>query len=107
MHNPGGVDRPSFITMVMPSRVTRSSTIRNTEMAEKGLLEIKFKEHGKPLLMVVESPLPADETTVLLYILSAYEGKQIGIDVDWTTRDSERLLPQISALGITDVTWSK
>lgn len=75
-------------------------------MAEKGILEIKFKEHGKPLVIAVEVPRPADETTVLLHILSAYEGKRMGVDVDWTAKGADRLWPQIAALGITDVTWS-
>lgn len=75
-------------------------------MAAKGILEINFQEHGKPLLIVVEAPPPTDETTVLLHILSAYEGKRMGIDVDWTTKGADKLWPQIAALGITDVTWS-
>lgn len=75
-------------------------------MAEKGILEIKFKELGKPLVIAVEVPPPRDETTVLLHILSAYEGNRKGVDVDWTAKGSERLWPQIAALGITDVTWA-
>ncbi|WP_055128638.1 hypothetical protein [Pseudomonas mediterranea] len=75
-------------------------------MGEKGILEINFNEHGKPLVIAVEVPLFADETTVLLHILSAYEGKRMGVDVDWTVRGSDRLWPQINALGITNVTWS-
>lgn len=75
-------------------------------MAEKGILEIKFKERGKPLVIAVEVPIPSDESTVLLHILSAYEGKRTGVDVDWTAKGSDRLWPQIAALGITDVTWT-
>lgn len=76
-------------------------------MTDKGILEIHFKEHGRSLLIVVEVPLPVDETTVLLHLLSSYEGKRVGIDVDWTTKESDLLWPQISALGITDVTWNQ
>jgi hypothetical protein len=75
-------------------------------MVDNGFLEIKFKENGKPLVIVVEVPLPVDETTVLLHILSTYEGQRLGVDVDWTARVPDRLWPQISALGIEDVTWT-
>lgn len=74
-------------------------------MAEMGKLQIRYVDKGRALVMLLDAPLGADESTVLLHILSSYDGLRIGVDVNWTATGVERLRPQVEALGITDVSW--
>lgn len=74
-------------------------------MRHKGILQISYKENGSPLVMIIGAPLGMDECAVLLHVLQGYEGRRIGVDVDWTATDVERLRPQVAALGITEVEW--
>ncbi|MGX5726139.1 hypothetical protein ACWKWZ_13985 [Metapseudomonas otitidis] len=74
-------------------------------MTKKGKLHIKYTLDGRRLEIVVDGPYGADEATVLLHILSTYEGPRLGVDVDWTVKGTDRLWPQAKAIGVSDVAW--
>lgn len=74
-------------------------------MREKGTLVVNYKQNGQPKELVLEVPLGADESTVLLHILSNYNGPRLGIDVHPHATGVERLRPQVKEIGVTDVEW--
>jgi hypothetical protein len=75
-------------------------------MSENRMLKISYKELGYPLELFIAAPLhsKADEYAALFNILRQYENQK-NVDINLTAIGAEQLRPQVTALGITDVTW--
>ncbi|WP_312224636.1 hypothetical protein [Stutzerimonas nitrititolerans] len=75
-------------------------------MREKGTLRISYKKKGKVEEFEMQAPLDADEATVLLHVLSRCDrSKQPSVDTDWHATGTDRIRPQLEALGISEVEW--
>ncbi|MBB2884473.1 MULTISPECIES: hypothetical protein [Pseudomonas] len=75
-------------------------------MDESWMLKISYKEHGLPREVFITTPIGAraDEYAALFNILRDCE-KRKGVAIDLAVTGAEQLHPQVTALGITDVTW--
>jgi hypothetical protein len=75
-------------------------------MSENEMLKISYNEFGFPMELFIAAPLHAraDEYAALFNILKHYEHRK-DVDVDLTAIGAAQLRPQVTALGITDVTW--
>ncbi|MCL8302196.1 hypothetical protein [Pseudomonas mosselii] len=71
------------------------------------MFRVSFQAPGRERRMEIVAdtdPPVANEEVALLWILQAFEGKGVPIDVDWLA-DLATLRKQIAQIGVTDVTW--